>query len=141
MNKLSKEIIAKCGFRCDLCPAYRENIHSFEDKQRVSDGWFKYFGFRLEPEKIYCDGCISNAENYITLDSNCPVRPCAIDRGFQNCAECSEYLCENLKSRATAYLGVIEKFKGQIPNDEYDILIKPFEGDKNLDKIRAKIGK
>ena len=45
-------LIARCGYRCDLCPAYWENIHGPEDQQRTSDGWFKYFGFRIPPDEI-----------------------------------------------------------------------------------------
>ena len=30
-----KHIIARCGYRCDLCPAYIENITCLEDKERL----------------------------------------------------------------------------------------------------------
>ena len=48
-----KEILSRCGYRCDLCLAYRPHIEAYpEDRQRLSDGWFKYFGFRIPPEEI-----------------------------------------------------------------------------------------
>lgn len=41
------EVLARCGYRCDLCPAYHDNVSSDADRQRTSDGWHKYFGFRV----------------------------------------------------------------------------------------------
>jgi hypothetical protein len=29
------EIIAKCGYRCDICPAYAPNIRSEEDARKA----------------------------------------------------------------------------------------------------------
>ena len=51
-------IISKCGYRCDLCPAYESNLKSDADKQRMSDAWAKYCGFQIQPEQITsCPGC------------------------------------------------------------------------------------
>jgi len=50
--------LSLCGFRCDLCLAYKPNIEAVpENRQVLSDGWHEYFGFRLSPEAIYCEGC------------------------------------------------------------------------------------
>ncbi len=49
-------ILSKCGNRCDLCPAYHKNIDKF-DKQKISDGWFKYHGLRKPADDIGCVGC------------------------------------------------------------------------------------
>ena len=46
------EILARCGYRCDLCPGYVGNIQSIEDKQRVSDGWFKIKQVLTEPSSL-----------------------------------------------------------------------------------------
>ena len=48
-----KEIIARCGARCDLCPAYKENINRF-DKQTISDSWNCYYNFRIPSEELIC---------------------------------------------------------------------------------------
>jgi hypothetical protein len=74
-------VLARCGYRCDLCPAYRENIHGPEAaRQRTSDGWFKYYGFRIPPEQICCDGCRDERPEARHIDAACPIRPCAIHR-------------------------------------------------------------
>ncbi len=48
-------------FRCDLCLAYKDNIENNDQRQLLSDGWYKIYSLRIPPENIYCDGCI-NAE-------------------------------------------------------------------------------
>ena len=86
------QILTRCGYRCDLCLAYRPNIEQEPTNQtRLSDGWFKFFGFRLSPEEIVCDGCMS--ENPTLIDQSCPVRPCVIEKGLDNCAQCDRYVC------------------------------------------------
>lgn len=130
-----KEILSRCGFRCDLCLAYRENIGKHpENKQKLSDGWYKYFGFRIPADEIYCEGCIDNP----TLDKDCRVRPCVIEKGLQNCSQCDSYVCEKLKERIFTYEDVRQKFGEEIPEEDYVCFIKPYENKKRLDALRKK---
>ncbi len=129
------EILSRCGFRCDLCAAYNPNIKSFEDKKRVSAKWQQYFGFYLEPEKIGCDGCIGNSP---TLDANCPVRPCLNERQLENCAYCPDFDCEKIKPRMDALVDWQDKLD-EIPKEDYELFIKPYESRKRLTEIRKKI--
>src|SRR5512143_667287 len=86
-------ILTRCGYRCDLCLAYWPNVEKNpENRQILSDGWFKYFHFRTPPEAIICDGCMAER----SLDPNCPVRPCVAAKDLENCAHCDEYICERL---------------------------------------------
>ena len=81
-----REILARCGYRCDLCLAYRPNVDENPANQQVlSDGWHKVFGFRIPAEQIVCDGCM--AESPRLIDKDCPVRPCVIVKGIARCAE------------------------------------------------------
>jgi hypothetical protein len=132
------EIYSRCGFRCDLCPAYYENIKSIESQRAVSKSWLKYFGFEIPPEKVYCDGCLSEKSDPVLLDSKCPVRPCAVLRGLGNCSNCDDYYCSKLMQRAEGYLSALNKFSGEIIQEEYDLFIKSFEGKKNLELLRDK---
>ena len=61
------ELFSKCGATCSRCPAYRENVSRYEDRQRCSDGWHKYLGARLHPDRCYCDGCQTPDEEQPTL--------------------------------------------------------------------------
>lgn len=43
------EIMGLCGYRCDLCPAYNDNINNDDNRQEISRGWKRYFGFEIPP--------------------------------------------------------------------------------------------
>ena len=132
-------IITRCGYRCDLCLAYKPNIENNPTNQQVlSKGWYKYFGFRITPEAICCDGCMSEEPKLI--DQNCPVRPCVIEKGLGNCSECDEYVCEKLKARLVVYEEVEKQVKAEIPEEDYLRFIRPYENKKRLDTIRSEKG-
>ena len=128
-------VLTRCGYRCDLCLAYKHNVeNSPMNQQKLSDGWHKYFGFRIPPEKIICDGCMS--DNPKLIDLGCPVRPCVIEMGLANCAECEHYICEKLTERLVVYEEVKNRFNTEIPMDDYLFFIRPYENKRRLDSIR-----
>jgi len=44
------------------------------------------------------------AENPHLIDQGCPVRPCVIEQGLENCAQCEDYDgCEQLAQRLVTY--------------------------------------
>lgn len=121
-------IVARCGYRCDLCPAYRENIHGPEDQQRTSDGWFKCYGFRIPPEQIHCDGCLDDRTEARRIDSGCPIRPCVVARGLETCAACSERAtCERFESRTVTRQSVEQRIGATVPQNDYERFILPYE--------------
>ena len=129
-------ILSKCGYRCDLCLAYRPNIEKDpSNQQRLSDGWHKYFGFRIPPEQILCDGCLS--ENPKTIDQNCQVRPCAKAKGLDTCAECDQYACANLTDRLVVYEEIAGRFNSPIPEEDRHLFILPYENKVRLEALRT----
>ncbi|MBN2146551.1 MAG: DUF3795 domain-containing protein [Anaerolineales bacterium] len=127
-------ILTRCGYRCDLCLAYRPNVAlNPANQEKLSDGWFKYFGFRLDPSAILCDGCM--AENPELIDAACPVRPCVIARGLENCARCEEYACEKLRERLVILDEVSQRIGVEILEDDYLCFIAPYENKKRLDAL------
>ncbi len=128
-------ILSRCGYRCDLCLAYAPNIQSHpENAQLLSDGWFYYFGFRIEPDDIYCDGCL--AENARLLDTTCPVRPCVIARQLENCAQCADFYCAKLKERLVTLEEISAKHANPIPRQDYLRFIMPYENQLRLEALR-----
>ena len=128
-------ILSRCGYRCDLCMAYRPNVEAHpSNRQTLSDGWRKYFELQIPPEKIVCDGCMS--ENPKLIDNSCPVRPCVIERGLDNCAQCEHYICEKLKERIVTYEEVQRRVGAQIPDEDYTCFILPYENKKRLDALK-----
>lgn len=122
------EIIGRCGYRCDLCPAYVGNIKDDADRQRASDGWFKYFGFRVPPAEIDCRGCSPDC-----VDKDCPVRPCAEAKAHADCSLCGEFPCDKLETR----MDFIPKFLAEhpdlaIPPEDRRRFIEPYESRERM---------
>ncbi len=136
-----KDIVARCGFRCNLCLAYRDNIKSKKDQKRFRNGLLKYYGYQLTIEECYCDGCMTDdSENPRLLTFDCKIRACVIKRGLENCAHCDQYPCKDLKSKFTIYEEIAKHFGAAVPEEDYNRFIKPYESKKVLDKIRKKEG-
>jgi len=119
-----------------LCLAYKPNVeNSLSNQQKLSDGWYQYFGFHLPPEAICCDGCMT--ENPELIDISCPVRPCVMAKGLDNCAGCEQYICEKLQERLVVYEEVKKRVGYEIPEDDYRCFIQPYENKVRLEAARA----
>jgi hypothetical protein len=131
-----ENIFTRCGYRCDLCLAYKPNVTSHpENQQKLSYGWHKYFGFRIPPDEICCDGCL--AEEPQLIDSGCPVRPCVIEKGLNNCSECDQYICHKLEQRLVEYAEIKSKLGVEIPVDDNRSFIRPYENYRRLENLKA----
>ncbi len=129
-------IVTRCGYRCDLCLAYRPNVEqNSENSQILSDGWFRYFGFRIPASAVICDGCMS--EDPQLVDRSCPVRPCVIAKGLENCAGCSDYICDRLTERLVVYEDLALRFGEVIPPDDRRRFIEPYENRTRLEALRS----
>jgi hypothetical protein len=130
-------ILTRCGYRCDLCLAYRPNVARDPTNQgKLSDGWFKYFGFRLPASEIRCDGCMT--DNPRLIDQSCPVRPCVMEKGLDNCSHCEHYMCDKLRERLVVYEEVRLRFGAEIPEEDRICFIQPYENKQRLDDLRSR---
>lgn len=133
---MGKEIITRCGYRCDLCLAYIKNIEKEDLRKELSDGWEKCYGFRTPVEKIYCEGCLTRDSPKL-IDNECPVRPCVMNKGIENCSQCDEYPCEKYEQREVVYEEIVKKGK-KISKIERKLYIKPYENKTRIKDLRAK---
>jgi hypothetical protein len=132
-----KPVLTRCGYRCDLCLAYRPNVESSPSNRNIlSGGWFKYFGFRIPEKDILCDGCMT--ENPKLIDAKCPVRPCVMKKGLENCSECAGYVCSKLRQRIVTLAGVKKKAGTDIPREDYLRFIQPYENLIRLEEKRKR---
>ncbi|MBN1805350.1 MAG: DUF3795 domain-containing protein [Sedimentisphaerales bacterium] len=128
-------IISKCGYRCDLCPAYETNLKSDADKQRMSDAWEKYCGFEVPAEAIKsCAGCAAGGG-----DETCTVRPCATEKNLDNCAHCEQFGCDKLKQKIDFVEQNVKVKLSDIPEENYNLFIKPFISKECLNEIRKSL--
>lgn len=134
------DVIARCGFKCNLCLIYRENLKKdAQDWQKFRDGLEKYYGDKLTLEECYCDGCMTDdSENPVRITEDCEVRPCVIARNIENCAYCVQYPCKNVEKKFVERRKVEERYGSPIPDEAYKLFIMPYESRQTLDKIRQK---
>ncbi len=131
-------IIARCGFRCHLCPAFVENARTREDQARGALAWSRYFAVEVLPDRMRCNGCLSDDDEGPDFpDKNCPVRPCTAQRGLENCSGCKDYICEKLEQRMRGYEEAAKRFQGKIAKEDFEKFIAPYDSRKTLNEIRA----
>jgi hypothetical protein len=130
-----KKMLARCGYRCDLCAARSDDPAV---RQRLIDGWRKYLGHEMyTAENVRCDGCMNDGK---LADKSCPVRPCAIEKGVDNCAYCDEYPCDKLEGLICSREKFVERL-GDIPEEDYNLCLRQFESEPELARIRRSLGK
>ena len=86
--------IAYCGLDCSKCPAFiarRDNNQTLREK--TAKKWSSS-DFQVKPDQVNCNGCHSN-ENLFVFCTNCSVRNCGIEKGFNTCADCGDYPCSD----------------------------------------------
>jgi hypothetical protein len=134
-------LYGKCGNQCSRCPSFRENLVTDEDRQRCSEGWLTYHGFRYSPEKLLrCDGCQAPDDENPVRYLNCLVRRCALHNGAETCAHCAAYPCEELLGRvpgADWRDGIVARLGSPIPEEDDLAFVAPYEGLRHLDTLRA----
>jgi len=97
------EAMAYCGLVCQTCPIYlatREENKTEQERMRAEIAQIckEQYGMEYGREDITdCDGCRTVSNRLFPACKNCPIRNCAMQKGIENCAYCSEYMCEKLE--------------------------------------------
>ena len=129
-------IVARCGFRCDLCPAFVKNSRTAAERRTGSAAWLKYFGLKVKPESMRCNGCLGeDCADYTFPEKKCAVRRCVIERKLENCSQCAEYPCATIEKRMRGVEKVIRRFQNKIPVREFDRFIAPYDARTTLSRL------
>ncbi len=96
--------ITYCGLVCRTCPIYlatREENTKEQELMRahIARVCNERYGIKYEPEDITdCDGCRTEGGRLFPGSRNCSIRKCARQKGLENCAHCTDYICEKLEA-------------------------------------------
>ncbi len=130
-------IVAKCGYRCDLCRAFETHLKSEEDKREIAAAFKRYYDAEIPLEDIKpCKGCPSAEQ---PPDDDCSIFPCVQQRGINNCAYCEDFGCGKLKSRMDAVEEILAK-QHSIPDSDYQDFFMPYLSRDTLLQIRQTAG-
>ena len=92
-------MIAFCGVICSKCPVFiatQEN--NTQQKKEIAESWSKKYGFELQSNDINCDGCLTEGERLFQYCKVCKIRECCRERYIENCAYCSDFVCNKLET-------------------------------------------
>lgn len=90
-------VIGACGLVCSNCGAYKATqANDAEAIARIAGEWSKEYGGNIQPESVWCDGCLTAGTRKCGHTGECEIRACAIARGVANCAECPDYACDKI---------------------------------------------
>ena len=91
------KLIACCGVDCAQCAAYIATRDDNNDlRAETAALWARQLDTEVAPEYINCKGCHQD-EMHLGYCAICKIRLCCRERGFENCAHCSDYICDILQ--------------------------------------------
>ena len=92
------DYIAYCGLDCEGCDARIATANNDDAlREKVAKLWSELNGVPITPDMIFCDGCRMNGRKTPYCKSLCPIRQCALGRGFETCGDCPDMGgCEKL---------------------------------------------
>ena len=135
---MAEKMIGYCGYNCHLCAARSDDPAV---RQQLVDGWRRIFGHQnYTVENVRCDGCLSDGR---LADKQCKARPCAIERGMQNCAYCEDFACDKVKHLLASQEGLLifcRPGTGPVSEEEYNLCMRQFESMPNLLAMLAEAG-
>jgi hypothetical protein len=136
---MTSEMIGYCGYSCYLCAARSDDITI---RQKLVDDWRKFFGHEnYTAENVKCDGCLSDG---VVADNVCKARPCAKDRGVENCAYCDDFPCDKMRHLIAGREGMLVfcyPKTSSITEEEYNLCMRQFNSMPNLLRMLADSGK
>lgn len=86
-----KNLIATCGLDCETCDARIATLTNDNAlREKTARAWSKLNGVPITAEMIHCEGCRVDGVKTPFCNSLCPIRQCALKKGFATCGGCPE---------------------------------------------------
>ncbi len=133
------EAISLCGMNCGICPAYKTNLKSDEDRLKVDEGWKKFHRTRgWTYKQSYCEGCFNIPESP-PLWSNCYIRKCVLNNKVENCGFCLDYPCPRVTNISHATNNIAKRTRKTGTEKEYEKFALPYLNEPRLQEMHQKI--
>ena len=110
-----KRFIAYCGLNCEQCDARLATVtHDEELRAKVAKEWSEMNGIEITPDMLHCVGCRIAGVKTPYCQSLCPIRQCALGKGFSICSDCGEMnRCEKVSAIIGNNTDALNNLKGQ----------------------------
>ncbi len=108
-----KDMIAYCGLDCEACEARQATAEDNDElRRKVAKLWSELNGVPITPEMINCTGCRIDGVKTPYCESLCPIRQCAMGKGFDTCGDCPAMDgCEKLGMITANNAGALRNLK------------------------------
>ena len=93
-EKPNPKLLNYCGYKCpDDCKMYlagQSNNEALKIEAYTMWRLEEKYEVKYSPEIVFCEKCKSTDDPKSLLLTNCTVRKCAIEKGFDCCIECND---------------------------------------------------
>jgi hypothetical protein len=130
--------ISLCGFDCGICPAFKTNLKTTEDRESVDEGWKKFHrtsGWIYT--NSYCNGCF-NDPDLLPLWEKCHIRRCVISNGIEICGYCPDYPCPRIENMIHITKTIAKRTVKDGTEEEYKKFALPHLNEERLNDIHKK---
>ena len=107
-----------CGYTCPPdCQMHKATLENDIDLKKEAYKLWRIeekYGVEFDPEQVFCYGCKTSNKPLGIVVEKCPVRHCAIEKGYDCCIQCNELTdceLELWKAFPDFYKSVIEMQK------------------------------
>lgn len=110
-----------CAYQCpDDCPLFiatQKNDVELKKECYKNWKWKEKFGMDFDPELVFCWKCKNEEKPKSMLVEKCPVRLCALEKGYKTCIQCKtlkdcdQKLWSDFPKHKEAVLALQEKYK------------------------------
>ncbi|MBR5768303.1 MAG: DUF3795 domain-containing protein [Clostridia bacterium] len=86
-----KKMTAYCGLDCEKCEAYKATLNNDQAmREKVAREWSELNGVDITPDMINCEGCRADGAKTPFCEALCPIRQCALRKGYGTCGDCRD---------------------------------------------------
>lgn len=129
------EAISLCGFNCGICPEFKDNLKSDNDRIKVDKGWKKFHKTQgWVYKEHFCNGCFNIPEKP-PLWSTCFLRKCVLTNNVKNCGYCLDYPCPHIKNMIRIINKIAERTKKSGTQEDFQLFALPHLNETRLDEI------
>lgn len=137
--------VAKCGIDCGACPwgPYPRRGMTTEEFNHYRNKAKRILGYM--PIKTPCLTCRTSdleiPKGSKLPNRKCLIRQCVDKSGVANCAYCSRFPCDTVKTTAGVWNreNIEKRLGAPISDEEYHVFVEPFEGISRLEAIHASL--
>ncbi|MFX0052516.1 MAG: DUF3795 domain-containing protein [Candidatus Hodarchaeota archaeon] len=134
-NSIMNDAISLCGFDCGICPAFKDNLKSENDRIKVDEGWKKFHRTRgWVYKERFCNGCFDIPE-ISPLWSTCFIRKCVLTNNIKNCGYCLDYPCPRIKNMIRVINKIAERTRKSGTSEDFQLFALPHLNEPRLDEI------